>query len=250
MIKKIIMLLLASLFIFQAGCSSKNNNEVLNKGIQGDPLTVISTAIKNLNYSTNLEARKTIVTKINGKQTSAKVSELTTNSSSIYAVSSTELRSGNEKILFKRVRIKNILYEYNPGKSRWDTIVRSKEPALFTYNAYKSNRALILNLINEIYSEKENKFGDFLKRIKKEGIKSINGYDATIYSYNYDTEDSKRTIKQTGKIFVAEVNGKIYIVKVSDDKLVTFKSNKTTTENATDIEIKNIGQAKKLTQKK
>ena len=247
--QKTIILILALLFVLQVGCGNKSSNKASSGSIQGDPLTVISTAVKDLNYSTNFEAVNTLVTKINGSEVSTKISEFTVNSSNTYAVSSIELRANNKKVLFKRRRIKNVLYEYDPGKNRWDIITRDKEPALFTYNAYKSNRALVLNLISQIYSEKDNKFAEFLKNIKEEGTKTTNGYNATVYSYSSNMEDSKRIVKQNGEIFVAKVNNKLYIVKVLDDKFITLKSNKNTVENITDIEIKNIEKARELTQK-
>ncbi len=114
---------------------------------------------------------------------------------------------------------------------------------MFMYNYYKLNRNFVLDTINEIYSEDKNQFGDFVKNVKKSGTETVNGYNATVYSYSYNGEDSKRTINRTGKIYVAHVNGKLYVVKVHDDDLITFKSNKTTVENITDIEIKNIGKA-------
>ncbi len=251
----VIVLMVVSVVLF-SGCSIKqpglsnntNNNE--NQSIKGDPLSVVSTAIKDLNYSTNFDAQKTVIVKINSKETRAIVFNFITNSSSLFTISKTELKNGASNIIFKRVHLKNVQYELNTENNQWDIISRDKSPSMFMYSYYKLNRRFTMDILNEIYSEDKNQFGDFFKNAKKVGTETVNGYNSTVYSYSYSKEDSKRTINRNGKIYVSEVNAKPFVVKVLDDNFVTFKSNKTTVENVTNLEIKNIGNATQVTQKK
>ena len=104
----VLSVLMISLF---TGCGAKNsqqNNSSHSQAVKGDPLVVISTAVKNLNSSTDFNATKTLLIKINGKETRTVVFDLLTNSSNLFAVSKTELKNGSSKTIFKRVHLKNV----------------------------------------------------------------------------------------------------------------------------------------------
>jgi hypothetical protein len=254
--KKLVIVILAMfvLFSFFTGCTKNSypasENKNTSQSIKGDPLTVISDAVKNLRNSTNFDAQKTVTIKINGKETRAVIFNFITNSSSVYMVSKTELKNGQSRTIFKRVHLKKVQYELDSSNNQWNLLSSDKNPSMFMYSYYKINRSLVLDIVDEIYSVDKNKFGNFVENAKKSGTETVNGNMSTVYSYSYSGEDDKRTINRNGKIYVAEINGKPFIVKVIDDNLTTFKSSGTTVENITDLEIKNIGNATRVSQEK
>ncbi len=232
-----------------SGCSTANKNNSSsnsNTVLSGDAHTILAKAAYNLKQSTNFEATKTLTVKINDKETSTKVYQLITNTSSIYFVSGVEMRNGNQKEIFKRLHLKNVQYEYAPNSSKFDLISKDKSPQNFTYSYYQLNRNLVMDLMNTIYSPDSKKFADFVSDLKKDGKQQLLGFDTTVLTYSYKGEDSKRTIERNGKIYIAVVNGKLYPIEIYDDRVVTFKSNKTKVENITQLVIKNIGHAKNL----
>ncbi len=234
------------------GCgntTSINNSEngtSNNLHISGDPLAVLSRAIENLKQSTDFEAQKTFTVKINGKETSVRIWHFITNSSNLFSLSAVEIRNGQQNVLFKRVHLKNVQYESDSNSSTWKPIGKEQKSFYFTYDYYTLNRNLVLDLLNDIYSPATKHFGDFVEDLKKTGTKQINGINTIEYTYSYKTSDDKRDITRNGKIYIGEVNGKVYPIEVFDDKIVKFKSNGTTVENITQIIIKNIGNAPKI----
>ncbi|MCD6427396.1 MAG: hypothetical protein J7L03_04820, partial [Caldisericaceae bacterium] len=72
---RVIVLLLIFGILFLYGCSSqaKKSNSSEDITLSGDPLKVLSDAVKNLQQLTNFQAKKTLTVKINGKETSVNV---------------------------------------------------------------------------------------------------------------------------------------------------------------------------------
>ena len=233
-----------------SGCSTVNKNNssssASNGVLSGDAHTILAKAAYNLKQSTNFEATKTLTVKINDKETSTTVYQFITNTSSIYFVSGVEMRNGNQREIFKRLHLKNVQYEYAPDSSKVTLISKDKNPQNFTYSYYQLNRNLVMDLMNTIYSTDSKKFADFISDLKKDGKQQLLGFDTTVLTYSYKGEDSKRTIERNGKIYIAVINGKLYPIEIYDDRVVTFKSNKTKVENITQLVIKNIGHAKNL----
>ncbi len=251
--KKFVTMFVAMVFILGvlSGCSpsnSSNSSSASNSALSGDAHTILAKAAYNLQQSTNFEATKTLTVKINGKETSTTVYQFITNTSSIYFVSGVEMRNGNQKEIFKRLHLKNVQYEYTPNSSEFKLISKDKNPQNFTYSYYRLNRNLVMDLINTIYSPDSKKFGDFVSNLKKDGKQQLLGFNTTILVYSYKGEDPKRIIERSGKIYIAVINGKLYPIEIYDDRIVTFKSNKTKVENITQLVIKNIGHAKNLTE--
>ncbi len=251
--KKFVIMFIVTVFILGvlSGCSPANtdhSSSVSNSALSGDAHTILAKAAYNLQQSTNFEATKTLTVKINGKETSTTVYQFITNTSSIYFVSGVEMRNGNQKEIFKRLHLKNVQYEYAPNSSEFKLISKDKNPQNFTYSYYRLNRSLVMDLMNTIYSPGSKKFGDFVSNLKKDGKQQLLGFDTTVLVYSYKGEDPKRIIERNGKIYIAIVNGKLYPIEVYDDRVVTFKSNKTKVENITQLVIKNIGHAKNLTE--
>ncbi len=241
----VLLILVLSAVFFGCGKANPNSGNSANSGpqIKGDPLTVISTAVKNLKQSTNFKAKKTLTVKINGQQTRVRVTDLITNSSSLFSVNAVEMSNGNQRTVFKRVHLKNVQYEYDPNSGEWKTIDKEKRGFNFTYDYYEINRNLALDLIQEIYSPSENKFGKFVKNVVKKGTKVINGIKTVEYDYSYSFEDKRRIGTENGKIFIGEVNGKLYPIEVIDDYNVKLKNNGTRVENITQVVISDIGNA-------
>ena len=251
--KKFVVLFVISALMLGvlSGCSTANKNNsssASNGAISGDAHTILAKAAYNLKQSTNFEATKTLTVKINDKETSTTVYQFITNTSSIYFVSGVEMRNGNQREIFKRLHLKDVQYEYAPDSSKVTLISKTKDPQNFTYSYYKLNRNLVMDLMNIIYSTDSKKFADFVSNLKKTGKQKLLGFDTSVLSYSYKGEDSKRTIERNGKIYIALINGKLYPIEIYDDRIVTFKSNKTKVENITQLVIKNIGHAKNLTE--
>ena len=247
--KKFAVLIVISLFIVVVlfGCSPANkNNSSSNNSLSGDAHVILAKAAYNLKQSTNFEATKTLTVKINDKETSTTVYQFITNTSSIYFVSAVEMRYGNQREIFKRLHLKDVQYEYAPNSSKVTLISKDKNPQNFTYSYYRLNRNLVMDLMNTIYSPDSKKFADFVSNLKKSGKQQLLGFDTTVLTYSYKGEDSKRNIERQGKIYIAEISGKLYPIEIYDDRIVTFKSNKTKVENITQLVIKNIGHAKNL----
>ncbi len=254
--KRIVVLILIAFLFLGVGCSRKTSNNNNGKQpnddslIKGDAQSILAKAAQNLRQSTDFEATKTVTVKINGKETSVTLFNFITNSSSIYSASKTELKNGNERIVFKRVHLKNVQYEFIPAENKWLTVDKGKNNFSFSYSYYKLNRSFTLDTLNNIYSPDKNVLGDFVKNLTKTDTEKVGGITATVLSYSYQSSDSKSSIERQGKIYITEMDGKLYPIRVEDDKLVTFKSNSTTVENVTNIMIKNIGNAKGITTKK
>jgi len=248
--KKFAVLFVISLFVVVVlfGCSpaNKNNSSTSNNSLSGDAHVILAKAAYNLQQSTNFEATKTLTVKINDKETSTTVYQFITNTSSIYFVSAVEMRNGNQREIFKRLHLKDVQYEYAPNSSKVTLISKDKNPQNFTYSYYRLNRNLVMDLMNTIYSPDSKKFADFVSNLKKSGKQQLLGFDTTVLTYSYKGEDSKRNIERQGKIYIAEISGKLYPIEIYDDRIVTFKSNKTKVENITQLVIKNIGHAKNL----
>ncbi len=242
---RVIVLLLIFGILFLYGCSgqAKKSNSSKDITLSGDPLKVLSDAVKNLQQLTNFQAKKTLTVKINGKETSVNVTDFDTNTSSLFSISSVYIKNGKQDVRFKRVHLKNIQYEFDPKLGRWKTIDKGSNGFNFTYGYYTLNRNLAIGFINDIYSVKDNKFGEFVTNLKEDGTSTINNHRVTIYKYTYSSSDSKRTVNRNGKIYIGIVNGKSYPLEVYDDKVVKFKKSGTVVENITQIVITNIGKA-------
>ncbi len=247
---KILIVFVVLVLIYLSGCGLTNQNtaNVYNRkvSISGNPLSVLAESIENLRQSTNFEARKTFVVKINSKQTSMEVWDFITNSSNLFSISEARVENNEQKIVFKRIHLKNVQYETNSNFSGWKTVYKSQKSFYFTYDYYILNRNLVLGLLNDFYSVKTKKFSDLVKNLKKTGYKKIGNLNTIEYMYNYKFFDNKRIVSHSGKIYIAKINGKVYPVSIYDDKVVKFKSNGTVVENITQIEIMNIGNAKPI----
>ncbi len=241
----IIVLLLTLGMLFLYGCSNQANKGNSNKDISlsGDPLKVLSDAIKNLQQLTNFQAKKTLTVKINGKETSVNITDFDTNTSNLFSISSVYIKDSEQKISFKRVHLKNVQYEFDPDSGKWETIDKDNNGFNFTYSYYILNRNLVLGLVNDIYSVKNNKFGEFVMNLQKVGTEMLNNHKVVVYEYKYNSSDDSRIIDRKGKIYIGIINGKTYPLEIYDDRIVKFRKSGTTVENITQIVITNIGNA-------
>jgi len=241
--KKIVLLFLVVIIIFLVGCSKTNTTHTFT---EDEARRYIKEAIINLNKTSNFEATSTMQILINGNLARTKSGELILNSSNAYSVSRIE-ESSSKKTILKRVILDGVIYEYDSNKGTFNEIIRDQFP-MSLYNYYKSNKSLVLDFINQIYSESLNSFGEFLKDLTFEKeIKNKNG-PVLVFSYKETKETEISNIEQSGEIYISHYNGVAIISQVKDTYHVVFKNDGTTADTITEVIINNISSAKKIEQ--
>ena len=243
--KKTILVFFVVFAVIFTGCSKSNVSQTFT---EAEARGYIKEAIINLNKTSNLEVTSSVQVLVNGKLVSMKSGELISNSSNAYSVSMVEERNGNKNIVFKRVILNNILYEYNPEKGSFNKVSKNQSPSSFDYSFYQINRSLIIKLINQIYDRSNDKFGEFLKDLAFEKeIKDKNG-EVLVFIYKETRETEISNIEQSGEIYVSHYNGEAIISQVKDTYHVIFKKDGATADTITEVIIKNIENAKKVEQ--
>jgi len=244
-LKRIILLFLVIVVIFLVGCSKTNTSSTFT---EDEARNYIKEAIINLNKISNFEATSTVQILINGTVSSAKSGELISNSSNAYSVSMIEERNSNKNIIFKRIILNNILYEYDNVKGYFNRVSENQYQLSLDYDYYQLNKALIIKFINQIYDQSNDKFGEFLKELTFEKeIKGKNG-EVLVFTYKETKETEISNIEQSGEIFISHYNGVAIISQVKDTYHVVFKKDGTTAGTVTEVNINNISSAKKIEQ--
>jgi hypothetical protein len=241
--KKTFLLLSLIVVIFLVGCSKTNTAHTFT---EAEARSYIKEAIINLNKTSNFEATSTMQILINGNLARTKSGELILNSSNAYSVSMIE-ESSSKKSILKRVILDGVIYEYDSNKGTFNEITQDQFP-MSLYNYYKSNKSLVLDFINQIYSESLNSFGEFLKDLTFEKeIKDKNG-PVLVFSYKETKETEISNIEQSGEVYISHYNGEAIISQVKDTYHVVFKKDGTTADTITEGIINNISSAKKIEQ--
>lgn len=241
--KKIMLLFVFIVIVFLAGCSRTNTTRTFT---EDEARSYIKESIINLNKTSNFEATSTMQISINENVTRTQSGKLILNSSNAYSVSMIEERNGNKNIVFKRIIFNNILYEYDNVKGYFNRVSENQSQLSLDYDYYQLNKALIIKFINQIYDQSNVKFGEFLKELTFEKeIKNKNG-EVLVFTYKETKETEISNIEQSGEIFISHYKGVATVSQVKDTYHVVFKKDGTTADTITEVNIYNIGDAKKI----